>query len=164
LTQRDASAAGRFVLMASFPPGRELPADALELAHVRRWLDGWGDELGVGWEEDGELIGAAWARRVEPVIARDDATGEPLPEAIVSVVEARRGAGLGRRLMQGLLVRALEDQCSGLSLTVSEHNPVAVNLYDSVGFVVAGRAPSGLLVMTWRPRASEETRLAPRRG
>jgi hypothetical protein len=60
---------------------------------VARWL---GRRAGVGWEEEGELLGAAWARRLDPVIAYDEVTGEPLPEAIVSVVGrgAERASGV----------------------------------------------------------------------
>ncbi len=137
--------------MASFPPDREPPADALEMPHARRWLDGWGDELGVGWEEGGELRGAVWARPVEPVLVCDESTGRALPEVIVGVVEEARGAGVGRKLMEGLLVRARAAGCSGLSLSVSERNPVAIRLYESVGFTHHGRTPTGLLVMVWRP-------------
>jgi hypothetical protein len=79
--------------MAAFPPDCE-PTNARDLAHVRRWLQDWGDELGVGWEENGELLAAAWARQVEPVLARDQKTGEPLHEVIISVVASARGTGV----------------------------------------------------------------------
>jgi ribosomal protein S18 acetylase RimI-like enzyme len=37
---------------------------------------------------------------------------------------------------------ASEAGCEAVSLTVSERNPVAVGLYESVGFVVTGRSAS----------------------
>jgi GNAT superfamily N-acetyltransferase len=109
----------------------------------------------VGWEENGGLRGAAWARHVEPVLVRDEATGEPLPEVIISVAAEVRGSGVGRRLMEALLARAQAAGCPGLSLTVSERNPVALRLYESVGFVRHGRSPRGAVVMLWRPRLVE---------
>jgi GNAT superfamily N-acetyltransferase len=133
--------------MAAFPPGK-VPPGGLAMAHVRRWLDGWGDELGVVWEDDGRMVGAAWARVVDPVLARDDA-GHALPEAIVSVVEDRRGAGIGRRLMEGLMHSARVAGHAGLVVTVSERNPVAVRLYEQLGFRHVGRTPTGLLTMVW---------------
>ncbi len=138
--------------MASFPPEREVPAAALEMPNVSRWLEGWGDELGVGWEEEGELRGAAWPRAVEPVLVRDETTGEPLQEVIVTVSAETRGRGIGRRLMEGLLDRARAAGCSGLSLSVSERNPAAIHLYKQVGFVHHGQKPTGGLTMVWRPR------------
>jgi hypothetical protein len=80
LTESDAALLKPFVLMATFPPGRQLPPRAAQMPYARRWLEGWGCELGVAWEENGELLGAAWARPVDSVLARD-ATGAPLPEA-----------------------------------------------------------------------------------
>ncbi len=154
LRHDDAAALRRFVLMAAFPSGRDLPPDPLEMPHARRWLCAWDDELemGVGWEEGGELLGAAWARRVEPVLVRD-VTGEPLPEIIIGVVDRARGAGIGKQLMQTLQSRAQSARCPGLSLSVSERNHVAVRLYEEVGFVQRGRTPTGLLTMVWARRA-----------
>jgi GNAT superfamily N-acetyltransferase len=145
ITPEDGEALVPFVTMAAFPPGEVSPA-AFEMPHVRRWLDGWGDELGVVWEDGGRMVGAAWARVVDPVLARDDA-GHALPEAIVSVVEDRRGAGIGRRLMEGLMHRARVAGHAGLVVTVSERNPVAVRLYERLGFRHVGRTPTGLLTM-----------------
>lgn len=152
LTRDDAAAAARFVLMATFPPDTKPPADALDIPQVRRWLEGWGAELGVGWEDRGELIGAAWARHVKPVLACDKATGQALPEVIISVAGAEHGAGVGGKLMEGLLMRASAAGCPGLSLTVSERNPVAVRLYEKVGFTHHGRTATGLLLMVWLSR------------
>jgi GNAT superfamily N-acetyltransferase len=151
LTRDDACEVAPFVLMAAFPPGAEPPPDALEQQHARRWLEGWGDELGVAWEENGVLGGVAWARRVMPILVRDDATGDALPEVIISVAEEIRGSGVGRRLMEALVARAQSAGVPGLSLSVSERNPVAVRLYESVGFVRHGRSPTGSLTMAWRP-------------
>ena len=126
------------------------------MAHVRRWLDGWGDELGVVWEDDRRVVGAAWARVVDPVLARDN-TSQALPEVIISVAEERRGAGLGRRLMQALMSRAYAEGHAGLALSVSEHNPVAVGLYEQLGFEHVGRTPTGLLTMVRCALGSDST-------
>lgn len=141
VTPDDAEALAPFVAMAAFPPGGQA---ALEPPHARRWLDGWGDELGFVWETDGRVVGAAWARVVEPVLARDE-SGRAVPEAIVAVSEEARGRGIGRRLMEALMERAH----TGLALTVSERNPVAVRLYEALGFRRVGRTPTGLLTMLW---------------
>jgi ribosomal protein S18 acetylase RimI-like enzyme len=138
----DAEALVPFVAMAAFRPGEELPPGAVDMPHVRRWLDGWGDELGVLWESDGRVVGAAWARVVDPVLVRDD-TGRAVPEVIISVAEGSRGTGLGRQLMEGLMRRVDVARHTGLVLTVSEHNRVAVGLYERLGFQRVGRRRPG---------------------
>jgi hypothetical protein len=48
LTSSDAAFMERMMLLAGLPPDRELPADALEMPHIRRFLDGWGRPGDVG--------------------------------------------------------------------------------------------------------------------
>ena len=117
------------------------------MLHVRRWLDGWSPrEPGVCWEEHGQVVGAAWARRVEPVLARSPA-GEPLREIVIAVDQDRRSQGIGAKLLEALIARAREAGEPGLCLSVSEHNADAVQLYERLGFVATGRGPSGLVSM-----------------
>jgi mycothiol synthase len=151
LSPGDQDAVAQFALMASFPPDEQPPADADARALVARWLDGSGDELGVGWEDNGILIGAAWARHGEPVLVRDEATGEPLAEVIIGVAPEARGAGVGTSLITGLVARAAAAGYVGLSLTVSETNPAAIRLYGGAGFVTCGVTSTGQLLMVWRP-------------
>jgi ribosomal protein S18 acetylase RimI-like enzyme len=94
------------------------------------------------------VLGAAWARVVDPVLVRDE-TGRAVPEVIIAVAEECRGTGLGRRLMEALMRHAAERH-TGLALTVSERNRVALELYERLGFQRVDRAPSGLLAMAWR--------------
>lgn len=117
------------------------------MAHVRRWLDGWSPlEPAVCWEEHGQVLGAAWARRVEPVLVRS-AAGEPLPEVVTAVDPDRRGEGIGGELIEALVARAREVGEPGLCLSVSERNAPAVRLYERVGFKAIGRRASGLVSM-----------------
>ena len=74
------------------------------MTHVRRWLDDWTPhELGVCWEEHDQVVGAAWARRVEPVLVRS-ALGQPVPEVLIAVDPAHRGQGIGHTLMEALII------------------------------------------------------------
>src|ERR1700728_1551584 len=109
LTESDGDALLRFAVMSSFPPGWRVSAEDRRSDHLRRWLDDWDDELGVGWEANGRLIGAAWARRVSPVLVRDAETGQPLPELIVGVDRNMRKTSVGRRLLTGIQARAARD-------------------------------------------------------
>jgi ribosomal protein S18 acetylase RimI-like enzyme len=147
LTAADEPKLERFALMAAFPPDRPPPPGVQAMPHVRRWLDDWSEaEPGVCWHEQNELLGAAWARKVEPVLARS-AAGVPLAEVVIAVDPDRRGQGVGRALMEALIARARAAGEPGLCLSVSERNSPAVQLYESVGFAISGRGPSGLLTM-----------------
>jgi GNAT superfamily N-acetyltransferase len=150
LTAADRDALEGLALMAAFAPNRPVPPAAGEMAHVRRWLDGWPSarQLGVGWDEGGRLIGAAWARVVEPVRLRTEA-GDPLPEVILAVERDARRRGIGRALLEALDDRARDAGWPGLALTVSERNPVAA-LYRRLGYEPAGRSEDGLLLMRLR--------------
>ena len=93
LTARDEQALERFAMMAAFAPQRALPEGATAMKHVRRWLDRWSPhELGVCWEEDDQVVGAAWARGVEPILVRS-ALGQPVPEVLIAVDPARADRG-----------------------------------------------------------------------
>lgn len=117
------------------------------MAHVRRWLDGWSPlDPGVCWEEHDKIVGAAWARRVEPVLVRA-ALGPPVPEVLIAVDADRRGQGIGRALMEALIVCAEEAGEPGLCLTVSGQNLSAVGLYERVGFLAIGQSRTRLGTM-----------------
>jgi ribosomal-protein-alanine N-acetyltransferase len=49
-----------------------------------------------------------------------------------------RGVGIGRRLMDFLLGRAKEAEMQDVFLEVRPSNPVAIKLYESLGFVKVG--------------------------
>ena len=49
-----------------------------------------------------------------------------------------RGAGIGRRLMDFLLSRAKEAEMQDVFLEVRPSNPVAIKLYEALGFVKVG--------------------------
>ena len=117
------------------------------MTHVRRWLDGWNPlEPGVCWEEDEQILGAAWARTVEPVLVRS-VLGHPIPEVVIAVDPERRGQGIGRPLMEELVARAEEALEPGLCLSVSDQNLRAVRLYERVGFVPIADRRSHLVTM-----------------
>ena len=150
LSPGDHGAVAQFALMASFPPDEQPLADADERASVAGWLDGWVDGLGVGCEDNGILVGSAWLG-TSLVLVRDEVTGEPLAEVIIGIAPEARGAGVGTSLVSVLVARAAAAGCIGLSLTVSETNRAAIQLYDGAGFVARGRTSTGQLVMVWRP-------------
>jgi GNAT superfamily N-acetyltransferase len=150
LTESDGDALLRFAVMSSFPPGWRMSAEDRQSEHLRRWLDAWDDELGVGWDANGTLIGAAWARRVSPVLVRDEETGQALPEVIMGIDRTMRRSSVGRRLLAGLQARAARDG-TALAAKIRLSNPAAVGVVRSAGFVPCGSLPDGRLVLVWRP-------------
>lgn len=89
----------------------------------------------VATDDDGQPLGAAWWHLHEPPLLRD-ATGEPVPELVMAVVEAERRKGIGAALVDALAEEAAK-HFSALALNVHLRNP-AVRLYTRTGFRVAG--------------------------
>jgi GNAT superfamily N-acetyltransferase len=135
LTSSDAAFMERMMLLAGFPPDRELPADALEMPHIRRFLDGWGRPGDVGvlaLDDTQRPLGAAWARILDEPLLRDN-RGAPVAELTVAVEERARGRGVASALLGALAEAAVAVGHRELSLTVSPGNP-AHRLYLRCGF------------------------------
>jgi len=59
----------------------------------------------------------------------------------VCVLPARRGAGLGRRLVEAALDHCRAGGARSIMLEVAEDNPAARRLYAKLGFTQVGRRP-----------------------
>jgi ribosomal protein S18 acetylase RimI-like enzyme len=102
---------------------------------VWRYVQNWGrpGDAAVIAIDAGFPVGAAWYRlfpRNEPGYGFVD---ESTPELAIAVVPSRRGQGIGKELLEGLLQRAREEGFRALSLSVAKDNP-AVSLYQRYGF------------------------------
>lgn len=86
-------------------------------------------------DDDGRPLGAAWWHLHEPPLLRD-ATGQPVPELVMAVVEGERRKGIGAALVDALAEEAAK-HFSVLALNVHIRNPAA-RLYTRTGFRVAG--------------------------
>jgi ribosomal protein S18 acetylase RimI-like enzyme len=89
----------------------------------------------------------------EIAVAEDDGTGEAVgyvtmkfdPETRVgwihnlAVAGGRRGAGLGRRLLEHALARFRAEGMTVAKIETLEQNPVGRHLYPSVGFIEVAR-------------------------
>jgi GNAT superfamily N-acetyltransferase len=147
LSSSDAALMERMMLLAGFPPDRELPADAREMPHVRRFLDGWGrpGDVGVVALDDAQRpLGAAWARVLDDPLLRDD-QGAAVAELAVAVEKRARGRGVGSALLDALAKAAGAAGHRELSLKVSPHNP-AHRLYLRCGFEPVGEGAQGLVM------------------
>lgn len=125
LAPSDAEALERMMLIAGFSPDRELPADAPEMSHIRRFLDGWGQhdgDVGVIALDDSQApLGAAWARVLDEPLLREEK--EPIAEPALAVEAAARGRSVGGAPLEALADAASEAGHRALSLTVSPRNP-----------------------------------------
>jgi GNAT superfamily N-acetyltransferase len=122
---------------AVWRPDKATPSGPEVLADPRYsvYLDGWpraGDH-GVVAEQDGP-VGAAWYRTFTGASHGHGFVADDIPELAIAVVAARRGEGIGRRLLVALIDASVAGGHPALSLNVREHNPARL-LYESVGFV-----------------------------
>jgi ribosomal protein S18 acetylase RimI-like enzyme len=111
--------------------------DQPELAH---YVVGWPQPGDCGViAEDEHPVGAAWFRFLpadDPGFGFVDAE---TPEVGMGVALARRGQGIGSRLLRSLVAQAHSDGLATLSLSVERDN-YARGLYERVGFRAVGSA------------------------
>lgn len=102
----------------------------------------------IATDDDGRSVGAAWWHVHRPPLLRD-ATGKPLPELAMAVLEGERRKGIGRALVDTVASDAAK--CfSALTLNVHIHNPAA-QLYTRTGFTVVGAGRGRFGVAMSRP-------------
>lgn len=73
--------------------------------------------------DEGEPIGAAWMRTFtldSPGVAF---VAPSVPEIVFAVAKAERNAGVGTRLVEGLVLLAKADKCSFVSLATPREGP-----------------------------------------
>lgn len=158
-TQADEHFLREMLLLGALSPGDTKPVldDILQDERLARYVVDWrrpGDG-GVVAEAGGQPVGAAWYRR----FSRDEPgygfISEDIPELSIAVVPEMRGRGIGRTLLVTLIEQAQADTIPALSLSVSVRNPVAVQLYESLGFrTVAGDAEHPTMLIQLRTGAS----------
>jgi ribosomal protein S18 acetylase RimI-like enzyme len=133
------------LILAAFPPDVVRPALEAVLQDVRlaRYIVDWGrpGDCGALAEAEGQPIGAAWYRRFSRNEPGYGFISDDIPELAIAVVPEMRGRGIGRTLLLRLIERAQAEGLPALSLSVSVRNPVAMRVYESLGFrTVAGDA------------------------
>ena len=99
-----------------------------------KYLVGWqrpGD-FGFIAEQNGEIIGAAWARCIPDEEFKVPYGDEETPKVSIGVKPTARGRGVGEKLMRTLIGEAAHRGC-GLCLGVRCENP-ARRLYERLGF------------------------------
>ena len=128
--QNDLEVLWDFLAMAAYEPDAET---AKAVPSVAKYLAGWqrpGD-FGFIAEQNGEIIGAAWARRFAAEERKVPYGDEETPKVSVGVPNAR-GQGVGGKLTRALIGEAAR-RGLGLNLSVRSENP-ARRLYERLGF------------------------------
>ena len=119
--QDDLEALWDFLAMAAYEPDAEA---AKAVPSVAKYLAGWqrpGD-FGFIAEQNGEIIGAAWARRFAAEELKVAYGDEEAPKVSVGVKPNARGQGGGGKLMRALIGEAAR-RGLGLNLSVRSENP-----------------------------------------
>lgn len=98
--------------------------------------------------EDRIVCGAAWLRMFTPETQREGFVDEDTPEVVIAVFPGWRGHGIGRHLLEELMVVAHDMGVFRLSLHVDTDNSRAIDLYHSAGFRRDGlRGPHGMVMV-----------------
>jgi ribosomal protein S18 acetylase RimI-like enzyme len=139
--QADLEVLWGFLAMAADEPDAET---AKAIPGVAKYLVGWqrpGD-FGFAAEQNGEVIGAAWARRISAEEFRVPSGDDETPKVSIGVKPNARGQGVGDKIMRALIGEASR-RGLGLCLSVRSENP-ARRLYERLGFrdIPGSAAPS----------------------
>ncbi len=107
---------------------------------VSQYVVGWPrpTDFGVVAYDDTAPVGAAWCRFFGVELHGYGFVSPDVPELTIGVVAGRRGEGIGRLLLRGLVDEAQRRQVETISLSVESDNP-AIDLYADVGFVEVSR-------------------------
>jgi ribosomal protein S18 acetylase RimI-like enzyme len=122
---------------AVWRPDKPTPTAEQVMADPRYalYLAGWPRHGDYGLvAEQGEPVGAAWYRTYTKADHGYGFVAEDVPELSIAVIASRRHAGIGRRLLIGLIEASVAQGYRAMSLSVAENNP-ARDLYESAGFV-----------------------------
>ena len=125
-----------FLYLAIFiPEGIEPPEKSIVLQpELALYYEDFGKEpadCSMCWEEDGQIVGCAWARIMQDYGHIDEET----PSLAVSVTEPYRNKGIGTAMLTALLESLRDHGFRQASLSVQKENP-AFHLYQRLGFTV----------------------------
>jgi ribosomal protein S18 acetylase RimI-like enzyme len=124
------------------------PVVSPELARYTEGFGGGDGDRGfvAGFGRRG-LVGAAWCRLLTPPNEGYGYVADGVPELSVAVLPAHRSRGVGRKLIDGLVLDAA-DNFAAISLSVEPDNR-AFLLYKRLGFAVIGESGGSLTMIRW---------------
>lgn len=112
-----------------------LPREVIYEPSLAVFYKGWGKpgDYCLAAEEEGRIVGMAWARILSGEIKGFGFIDGKTPEFAVSILKEYRGKGIGTALMKEMLKLLKKEGYSKASLAVQKDN-YAVNMYNAVGF------------------------------
>jgi ribosomal protein S18 acetylase RimI-like enzyme len=121
--------------------------DVVGRPELARYVSAWPRRGDLGMVAEVEQpVGAAWLRSF-PEHDRGYGFVDPsTPELAMGVAPARRGRGVGSRLLDALLVAARRAGAGAVSLSVERDNP-ARRLYERFGFAQVGELGGSLTML-----------------
>lgn len=111
-----------------------VPRRVLENLELKMYIDGFGtgkDDYCLCAQVGRQVVGAVWVRTINGYGYVDDET----PEFAISLYKEYRGRGIGKELMNHMILLLKEKGYRQMSLAVQKENH-AVRLYEKVGFQV----------------------------
>ncbi len=120
------------------PEGTPRPDKSIvDRPELKRYIIDWQhpEDIGFVAVTDGQVIGAAWARRWSSDSPGYGFVDEDTPELSIAVLPDYRGRGVGTRLLSRLLQELKGLGAAAVSLSVDLRNP-AVHLYERFGFTI----------------------------
>lgn len=136
------------------PSGVRSAEEVIRDTAVSHYLLGWPQprDFGVIAVDRDTPVGAAWCRTFDAELPGYGFVASDVPELTIGVVAGRRGEGIGRLLLEGLIVEAQNRNIKRMSLSVEADNP-AMLLYVDIGFVEVSRvADSPTMILDCRKR------------
>ena len=125
----------QFLYLAIFVPNDGHPPDPAVLNMP--------DDIAVVLHQDGDILGAAWARVMDDYGHLYDG----VPSLAISLLPNYRGMGLGKRLLSGLLDELRKTGHSMVTLAVQKENHAAYGLYTRLGFKTVGENDEEFLML-----------------
>lgn len=109
-----------------------VPRSIIEHPDLKKYIEDFGrsDDFCLVAEQNENLIGAIWIRRIKGYGFVDNET----PELSMAVLKGHRGKGIGKRLLETMIARLTNGRFKQVSLSVDKAN-FAYGLYKKHGFV-----------------------------
>ena len=122
------------------------PRSIIDIPELQVYVSEFGskkDDHGLVAEVDGKIVGVAWVRIMNDYGHVDDET----PSFAISVYKDYQGLGIGKDLMQSMLVLLKKSGYKRASLSVQKAN-YAVKMYQQLGFkVIAEKEEEYIMVI-----------------